>query len=94
MEYSDHHEKKNSQIYEICLKGELSPAWANWFAGFNISCNSGFTRLIGPITDQAAMNGLLRKILDLELPILSINTIHKNDIEKWGSSSIDTSDTK
>lgn len=81
MEHNDNTEKMNSPIYEICLKGELSPAWANWFAGFNISCESGFTLLTGPITDQSAMNGLLRKILDLELPILSINTIDKNDID-------------
>ena len=81
MEPGDHNEKINLPIYEICLKGELSQAWTNWFAGFNISCESGFTLLTGPITDQSTMNGLLRKILDLELPILSINPIDKNDIE-------------
>jgi hypothetical protein len=81
MEHRHHNQNNASPIYEICLRGELSPAWTNWFAGFNISSDSGFTWLTGPITDQSAMNGLLRKILDLELPILSINTIHKNDID-------------
>jgi hypothetical protein len=81
MEHGDHSEKNGSPIYQICMKGELSPAWTNWFAGFNISCDSGFTRITGPIPDQSAMNGLLRKILDLELAILFINTIHKNGVD-------------
>jgi hypothetical protein len=73
--------KNNSPIYKICLQGELSPAWANWFFGFEITNERGTTLLTGPIPDQAALHGLLRKILDLGIPILSINAVPRNNIE-------------
>ena len=78
MESNDWEEKRYSPIYKICLKGELSPAWTDWFSDFEIFCEQGVALLTGPIPDQAALHGLLRKILDLGLPILSINTVAQN----------------
>jgi len=67
--------KSNLLIYEICLKDELSPHWESWFEGFEICCEQGTTTLTGPIRDQAALHGLLKKILELGLTLLSVNTI-------------------
>ncbi|HLF90093.1 MAG TPA: hypothetical protein VI451_14190 [Anaerolineales bacterium] len=57
---------------------KLAPSiWTDWFDGFEISCGQGTTLLTGAILDQAALPGLLRKILDLGLTLLSVNSIHQ-----------------
>jgi len=59
--------------YEIRLKGHLDDRWADWFAGLTITrADNGETLLRGPVVDQAALHGLLRKVRDLGLPLLSI----------------------
>jgi len=57
-----HHEPG---CYEIRLKGHLDDRWANWFEGLTITReDNGDTRLTGPVADQAALHGLLRKVRD------------------------------
>jgi hypothetical protein len=59
--------------YEIRLKGHLDPRWANRFEGLSLSYGSdGTTVLSGPVVDQAALHGVLRKVRDLGLPLLSV----------------------
>ena len=59
--------------YEIRLKGHLDARWANRFEGLSLSYGSdGTTVLSGPVVDQAALHGVLRKIRDLGLPLLSV----------------------
>ncbi len=59
--------------YEIRLKGQLEARWADWFAGLSITWeDSGETLLTGPVADQAALHGLLRKVRDLGLPLVSV----------------------
>ena len=59
--------------YEIRLKGHLDARWANWFDGLSFAHESdGTTILSGPVVDQAALHGLLRKVRDLGLPLLSV----------------------
>jgi hypothetical protein len=66
----DHHEP---QLYEIRIKGHLDNRWANWFEGLTITAlDNGETLLTGPVVDQAALHGLLRKVRDLGLPLLSV----------------------
>ena len=61
-------------IYQIRLKGHLGDQWTDWFEGLTINLEeNGETLLIGPVVDQAALHGLLRKIRDLGLPLLSVN---------------------
>ena len=79
IEGSAAHEKGNPAAYEIRLKGEISSSWAEWFYGLEISCEPGITLLTGPVTDQAALHGLLRKILDLGLVLVSVNIIDQNN---------------
>ncbi len=60
-------------VYHIRIEGHLGSRWADWFEGMAITLeNNGDTLLTGPVVDQAALHGLLRKIRDLGLPLLSI----------------------
>ena len=60
-------------IYQIRVKGTLDELWADWFDGFSlIPQGDDETLLIGPVADQAALHGLLSKIRDLGLPLLSV----------------------
>ena len=70
------------EIYEIKLKGHLNESWADWFEGLAFTHEKdGTTKLTGEIIDQAALHGLLKKIRDLGLPLLSVNRIETNQTE-------------
>ncbi len=66
-----------SGIYEIRLKGHLDDRWSDWFGGLTIilEVNSN-TLLIGPVTDQAALHGLLKRVRNLGMPLLSVNLVN------------------
>ncbi len=60
-------------LYEIRIKGHLDDKWADWFDGLTITrADNGETLLSGPVVDQAALHGVLRKVRDLGLPLLSV----------------------
>ena len=59
-------------IYQIRIEGHLGARWANWFGGMTITPEEGGeTLLTGPVADQAALHGLLRKVRDLGMPLIS-----------------------
>ncbi|MEO5953971.1 MAG: hypothetical protein ABIQ44_16030, partial [Chloroflexia bacterium] len=59
--------------YQIRIKGHLGSQWADWFGNLTIVLeDNGDTVLVGPIIDQAALHGLLRKVRDLGMPLLSV----------------------
>lgn len=59
-------------IYQIRIKGHLGPRWTGWFGGLAITLeDNGDTLLTGPVVDQAALHGLLRKVRDLGMPLIS-----------------------
>ena len=59
-------------VYQIRVKGHLGPRWAEWFGGVTITLeDNGDTLLTGPVEDQAALHGLLRKVRDLGMPLIS-----------------------
>ncbi len=63
----------NPGRYEIRLKGHLDSRWAAWFDGLSLTNSSdGTTIICGPVADQAALHGLLQKVRDLGLPLISI----------------------
>ena len=63
-------------VYRITIKGHLDPEWSDWFDGLTITLvGNGETMLIGPLIDQAALHGVLIKIRDLGLPLLSLTRI-------------------
>lgn len=63
-------------VYQIRLKGHLSRQWKDWFEGLTITLEeNGNTLLTGPVVDQAALHGLLKKVRDLGMPLLSLNSV-------------------
>jgi len=74
-------EEHNQQpCYEIRLKGQLDDRWANWFEGMTITLDeNGNTLLSGPVADQAALHGLLKKIRDLGMPLISVNRVQSKE---------------
>lgn len=62
--------------YQVRVEGELGPDWADWFGGAALSREeNGVTLLTCAVADQAALDGLLRKIRDLGLVLVSVNRI-------------------
>lgn len=69
-------EKIQQPIYQIRLRGHLDYRWRDWFGGITVKLeDNGETLLSGPVTDQAALYGLLKKIRDLGMPLLSVKCI-------------------
>ena len=59
-------------VYQIRIEGHLGPRWSEWFGGMTITPEEGGeTLLTGPVVDQAALHGLLRKVRDLGMPLIS-----------------------
>ena len=71
----DSHKYHCSTKYRIKLKGRLDPKWSDWFEQMKISTEGGETILTGPVSDQAALHGLLIRIRDLNLTLLSLERI-------------------
>ncbi len=63
-------------LYQIRIGGHLGGQWADWFEGLTILLHEdGTTILEGPVLDQAALHGILKKVRDLGLPLLSVNSV-------------------
>ena len=64
------------EVYQIVIKGHLDSEWSEWFEGLTITMvDNGATILSGPLIDQTALHGVLIKIRDLGLPLLSLTRI-------------------
>ena len=63
-------------IYRIRIKGHLGREWTDWFEGLTITLeNNGDMLLTGPVVDQAALHGVLKKVRDLGMPLVSVSPI-------------------
>ena len=63
-------------VYQIRIDGHLRPQWTDWFEGLAITLEeNGETTITGPLIDQAALYGLLKKVRDLGLPLISVNQV-------------------
>jgi len=72
--------------YEIRVAGHLPAQWADWFEGLSITLEEGGdTLLTGQVIDQAALHGLLKKVRDLGLPLLSVNQVLPREPENQPS---------
>ena len=77
-------EKHNQhQCYEIRLKGHLDTRWASRFEGLTITLEeNGDTLLTGPVVDQAALHGLLKKVRDLGMPLVSVSPLEPGQADQ------------
>jgi hypothetical protein len=67
-------------VYQIRIKGHLDSQWSDWFEGLTITLEEdGDTLLTGPVVDQAALHGLLKKVRDLGMPLVSVNQVQFNE---------------
>jgi hypothetical protein len=69
-------------VYQIRIKGHLGRQWTDWFGGLTITLeDNGDTLLTGPVVDQAALHGLLRKVRDLGMPLLSVIRVKRGQAD-------------
>ena len=74
-------------FYEIVIQGELDPTWEQWFSGLSVTLSSArghspTTTIAGPVVDQAALRGMLCKLWDLNLTLISVRRIEANSEEE------------
>ena len=73
----------DSGLYEIRLKGHLDNRWADWFEGLTITLeDQGDTLLTGLVVDQAALHGLLKKVRDLGMPLVSVSPLEHGQADQ------------
>ena len=69
-------------VYQIRIKGYLGCEWTDWFEGLTITLEEdGNTLLTGPVIDQAALHGLLKKVRDLGMPLVSVSPVESGQTD-------------
>jgi hypothetical protein len=82
-------------VYQIRIKGRLGSQWTDWFGGLTITLeDNGDTLLTGPVVDQAALHGLLKKVRDLGMPLVSVSPVELGPSTTLRTGQADGSDVK
>ena len=68
--------------YQIKVKGRLGNQWCDWFEGMTITSEEGVTAITGKVADQAALHGLLIRVRDLGLPLISVKRVEPGKDDK------------
>jgi hypothetical protein len=69
-------------VYQIRIKGHLGSQWTDWFEGMTLTLEKeGDTLLTGPVVDQAALHGLIRKVRDLGMPLVSVRPADSSEAD-------------
>ena len=75
-QHSADHDADQPMVYQIKIKGHVNYQWTDWFEGLTITLEeNGDTLLTGLVIDQAALHGLLKRVRDLGMPLLSVNSV-------------------
>jgi hypothetical protein len=70
-------------VYKIRIKGHLGPEWSDWFEGLTVTLEEdGNTLLTGLVIDQAALQGLLKKVRDLGMPLVSVSPVEPDQADQ------------
>lgn len=81
--------------YQFRIEGHLGCQWEDWFGGLTLTLeDNGDTLLTGPVVDQSALHGLLRKVRDLGMPLISVNRVNPGPSTMLGTGQADASDVK
>ncbi len=73
---------RQPMVYQIRIQGHLGSEWTDWFEGLSITLSdNGETLLTGPVVDQAALYGLLRKVRDLGMLLLAVNRAYPSQAD-------------
>ena len=82
-------------IYQIRIKGHLGHEWTDWFEGLTITLEEGGdTLLTGPVVDQAALHGLLKRVRDSGMPLISVSPVEPGPSTTLGTCQADVSNVK
>jgi hypothetical protein len=69
-------------VYQIRIQGHLGSQWTEWFGGLALTLeDNGDTLLTGPVADQAALHGLLKRVRDLGIPLISVSPVDADDTD-------------
>jgi hypothetical protein len=67
---------REQMVYRIRIKGHLGRQWTDWFGGLSVTLeDNGDTLLTGPVVDQTTLHGLLKRVRDLGMPLISVNRV-------------------
>jgi hypothetical protein len=81
-EVGPEHRSDQPWVYQIRIRGQLGQQWTHWFDGLSILLEEdGNTVLEGPVVDQAALHGILKKVRDLGMPLLSVNSLGPGSLD-------------
>jgi len=80
--------------YQIRIEGQLDSRWSDWFEGLTITLEGSDTLITGPVIDQAALHGLLRRVRDLGMPLVSVTPVEPGPSTTLGAGHADVAEVE
>jgi hypothetical protein len=93
-ELEPHADSSQPMAYQIRITGQLDARWADWFEGLTITLDGGDTLITGPVVDQAVLHGLLKRVRDLGMPLVSVSPVESGPSTTLGTGLAGVSDVK